>query len=93
MRTARLHLRLTDSELATMEAHAAELGTSLSSLGHEWMQEFVANGTDLKPAPAREQRVQILIEPDDLVQAKRIAKTYNLDLQDVLRHYIEQLRQ
>lgn len=92
MRDDRKNLNLTETETAVMRDHAAELGVSISSLGREWLFDFIENGSDfVKP---KLHRVQVLAESEVLAQAEAIAKRdYDATLTDIIRRKIQSLRE
>lgn len=92
MRDTRKNLSMSSAELAVLQEHAAELGVSTSSLGREWIFEFIETGSDyVKPTPAR---LQVLVESDVIAQAEAIAKRdYGTSLTEIIRHKIRSLRE
>lgn len=92
MRDDRKNLTLTEAEVAVMQQHAAELGVSVSSLGREWLFDFIENGTDF--AKPKQRRIQILAESEILTQAEVIARRdYDATLTDIIRRKIQLLRE
>lgn len=92
MPTARRMLKLTPTEAAEMQTHAATVGASMSGLGRAWIEDFLENGSDIPKSTEDPERVQILVDRDTLKLAIAKARDeYGVDLSQILRHKIAQL--
>lgn len=86
----RKQINLPQSERRTLRDFAHISGASESSVGREWIENFLANGSDYKPDP--DDKVQIIIDRETAEAAERKAREeYGVGLREIIRFEIAEI--
>lgn len=84
-------LQLPLSDVKRAKEIAAESGLSLSALVRGWIEDFIKEGTTLRPEPRG--RIQVIIDPDLARRAdEKAQQEYGLQLHRVISHRVTTYR-